>query len=533
MANLDPIRETTYLSAQNAVQYRTIMRIFYRENERLHYRLYREDDLELLRAEEGVSDYTAAQLDLDLKNLTEWKNLTAVQDPGQVYSIEQYRKKKYCYMMTDTAVEIERMCLRLEDLVLTPGSLSTNLFLRLEKSLEELKGLESAQEKQALDWWDNLQEDFKRLNQNYKDYLREFYSSRTRRLMKSVEFLLHKDRLIEYLNDFVQEMQRHARRIGRILAAEGPHVRRDILPRAAHSAAEIPHAAGDAANEEEILTTFLEQWDSLENWFLDHDGETSEYKEILAITGDIIRNIIENAALIVQVQNWGISRKDDYRTFLHLFEEAPDLETAHRISAHVFGIQQIEHLKENALRDSDDPNGSVYDEEPFTYQIKPRVRSFRERRQGQIFEDRTEEKKRERAAYQLRKDEEQRVVLRYIKDGLLDLAAIDEIVPQQVRAILLHWIQTAGFDGERRGFTEYGQQFILRQNPGECVLHCEDGELQMPAFVLDFHVPPEEDRRRAGVIERRRKAPGTGAEDGETADETGSERGEEGPSWTD
>ena len=61
------------------------------------------------------------------------------------------------------------------------------------------------------------------------------------------------------------------------------------------------------------------KWYSLKHWFVDGQSQECEAKTVLKITSDIIRNIIQNAALIVQVQNWGISRKDDYKKFLELF----------------------------------------------------------------------------------------------------------------------------------------------------------------------------------------------------------------------
>ena len=42
MGYLGPLLETSYLSAQNASQYRQIMRIFYLEYEKMHYQLYKE-----------------------------------------------------------------------------------------------------------------------------------------------------------------------------------------------------------------------------------------------------------------------------------------------------------------------------------------------------------------------------------------------------------------------------------------------------------------------------------------------------------
>lgn len=35
--------------------------------------------------------------------------------------------------------------------------------------------------------------------------------------MKSVEFMVHKDKFIKYLNEFVQELQRHSKRMEQLL----------------------------------------------------------------------------------------------------------------------------------------------------------------------------------------------------------------------------------------------------------------------------------------------------------------------------
>ena len=58
-----PIMETSYLTAQNVRQYRAIMRLFFREYEKMHFQLYKEDVLELLGIERtryftGISEAT-------------------------------------------------------------------------------------------------------------------------------------------------------------------------------------------------------------------------------------------------------------------------------------------------------------------------------------------------------------------------------------------------------------------------------------------------------------------------------------------
>lgn len=178
MHYLEPINETSYLSVPNAPVYRQIMRCFYREYEKMNFQLYKEDVLELLKEEEQFSDYTMEQLVLDLEALVKWKNLTPIQDPGRVYTIADYKNKQYQYSMSEYAVEIERLTVRLENIFLESGSLSTNFFVRLEKSLEEAPEMEQASLKEVNEWWNLLQEDFKRLNQNYQDYLRDFYSGK-------------------------------------------------------------------------------------------------------------------------------------------------------------------------------------------------------------------------------------------------------------------------------------------------------------------------------------------------------------------
>ena len=106
------------------------------------------------------------------------------------------------------------------------------------------------------------------------------------------------------------------------------------------------------------------KWNSLKNWFIDSSKRECECKKVLKITNDVIRSIIQNAALLVQIQNWGISRKDDYRKFLQLFLKCEDLDEARRLSAHVFGIQRIQHFKTIEPREEDSINNSIYEEEP-------------------------------------------------------------------------------------------------------------------------------------------------------------------------
>lgn len=488
MEYLGPINETSYLSVPNAHIYRKIMRCFYREYEKMHFQLYKEDIFRFIRQDAAFSDYPMEQLESDLESLVRWKNLTPIQDPGRVYTIADYKNKQYRYTMSEYAVEIERLTVRLENLFLESGNLSTNFFVRLEKSLEDAEQMQDAPLKEVNEWWSMLQEDFKRLNQNYQDYLRDFYSTRTEHLMKSVEFVIHKDKFIKYLNEFIQELQHHAKRIEQILVRIAPVMEDTILEKVVQSELDIPHALlefhGNA--EPSIRENVIGKWSSLNNWFLDSRGHECECKKVLKITNDVIRSIIQNAALIVQIQNWGISRKDDYRKFMELFLKCQDLEEAHRLSAHVFGVQNIQHFKTNEPREEDGINHSVYEEIPASFLLKPHTRAYREKKDRQGFADKSLEKRMQRESYLRGAREQKEIVMKYIRNHRIIFSEIEEVISETTRTAFLQWITQANMNSQKVGRTEYGQEYRLIRKKGNCVLHCEDGLLTMPAYILEF-----------------------------------------------
>ncbi len=486
--DLSPVMEASYLTAQNVRQYRAIMRLFFREYEKMHFQLYKEDVLELLHQQEEFADYTMAQLVQDLDALVGWKNLTPLQDPRKVYTIADYKNKQYRYTMSEYAVEIERLTVRLENLFLESGNLSTNLFRRLADNLEEAENVDRRRGKEINEWWSNLQEDFRRLNQNYQDYLREFYSGRAEKLLKSVEFIVHKDRFIAYLKEFVQEMQVHSGRIAGIIKRRQSIIENSLLDKVVLSEMEIPRALSEGrdSREEEIRDQVYGKWESLKGWFLPGDGRECESTKVLAITNDIIRSMIQNAALIVQLQNWGVSRKEDYRNMVRMFLNCETMEDAHKLSAHLFGIQQIRHFKIRDERETDSINQSVYEESPSKVYLKPHTRTYREKKDRTGFPDKSLEKLSQRMEYLKRIENERAEMMGYIKDGKLEVGRITEVVPESVRQTLLQWISQAALNPSGRGRTEYGQEFVLMRGQGDCVLKCEDGDLRLPAYTLWF-----------------------------------------------
>lgn len=488
MRILEPISETTYLNTINAIQYRAIMRIFYEENEKTNFQLYKEDVFEKLKELPQFEFYDMEQLKQDLNSLVEWKNLTPFQGTKHATTIADYKNKQYRYAISETSVEIERMTKRLEDLQYINKTLSTSTLLRINDSLHEIEEHPNMPLKELNEWWRNLQEDFRRLNQDYQDYLREFYSGKAEKIMKSIEFVIHKDNFIKYLHEFVEDLQKNAGKTAKLLKQVAPFIESKILERVVESELEIPHSLSEKseASEQYIKDMVYGRWSTLARWFIGNEAMPSEYSRVLDITNDIIRRIIQNAALIMQLQNWGISRKDDYKKFIQLFLNCKDVKEAHCLASHVFGIQQVQHYVMKEDRSTDSITSSTYDEKAMEYVLSSHTRMFRPRVDKNGFESKAMEKAIQRAEYLEKVEQERIMAFKYIHNNVLEVAKIQDVIPASLRQTILRWIATANSVSTKKGRTEFGQVYTLEKGNGTCILHCVDGDLTLPAYSLIF-----------------------------------------------
>ena len=108
--------------------------------------------------------------------LTEWKNLNTLQDTRRVSSIEEFKNKKFRYQMSEYSVEIERLVIRLENLLIEGGSLEPTLLERIRLNVERFPKMDAEAADVVYGWWNDLNNDFIRLNQNYQDYIRDLNS---------------------------------------------------------------------------------------------------------------------------------------------------------------------------------------------------------------------------------------------------------------------------------------------------------------------------------------------------------------------
>ena len=483
---LESIPQTRYLSAENYISYRAIMRTFYLEYQKMHYQLDKDTILSLLHKDSLFVTYTVEQLVSDLDQLVKWKNLTPIQDPHKAYTIADFKNRQFQYMMTEAALEVERMTITLENLYTQTTGLSSSAFRRIQKALHAAEHLEEISLKDVGEWWQELQEDFRRLRQNHQDYLREFYGPNAEKQMKSAEFIAYKQHLIRYLEDFIQDLQSSATQIGAQLEAFTDDQIDRILTLVHQSALEIPrpHSEQTPLWQEELRQKEQGVWQSLMSWFT---GKDSTAKQVMDVTNEVIRRVVQNAAILVQMQNMGVSNKAELRHLMTLFAGAASIEDAHKLSALVFGAQQCRHFTVNTERETERIDLSTYEEPPMEYSLQPRVRTYKPRMDRSGFADKSAEKTAQRQRILAEERQLREKIMRYIQDGKLDFSTLSEPVPPEVRTVFLSWVAMANLAPDGYGNTQYGQRFALqKRGNGTCNLICTDGTLTMPDCMLLF-----------------------------------------------
>ncbi len=484
--SLKPIKEVKYLTAENCRRYRAILRYFYLQYEKFEYRMYQEQVSNALRQNPLFVNYSLAECEQDFQMLVEWGNLLPLQDTSRAATVEEFKNKQFRYQLSEFSVEIERLTIKLENLLVEGASLEPTLFERLKHAVLKANSLLTVDLKEVGAWWADLNADFKRLNQNYQDYIRSFYSLKAEERMKTKEFIVYKDALISYLKEFVIELQKNATVIEEILLKLTAAVQKKVIERVLEYELSIPRL-GNEVTERELYENIAGRWQSLQNWFLGQASSESESARVMKITNNIVQQVTRYAAEIAENYYSAANRKEDYKKICGLFLECPNMEEAHRLSALVFGIFNTCHLQGKLSRETESFNSSIYEEKPEQIVIKPRLRTYREKTPRTAIVDKKAQKQQALAQYLESLAMEKNIIESYIENQVLEVARLPRL-SICVRRTLLKWISRAGSTPDQKAQTEEGRGFTLYwpEPKKYCNLDCEDGQMKLPAYQLIF-----------------------------------------------
>lgn len=483
---LKQITETKYLSVDNTDRYRTILRFFYLCYEKLKYWIYQEEVYGELIRHEYFQGYTVEQCQQDLAMLVTWKNLETIQDTRKVASIEEFKNKKYRYQLSGYTVEIERLVTKLENLSIEGASLEPTLLERMKNNLKKWREVLEYDMEQSYAWWNDLNNDFIRLNQNYQDYIRDLNSVKAEEMMKTKEFLVFKDKLIDYLRSFVKSLQQNVGVIeGYLIEITEKHFK-VILDKVVLYELSIPRIDIEV-KEEMIRERHIGRLESLREWFVAKDGKENEAGKLFDATNEIIRKITRYATQISDLNGTGANRKEEYAKVASVFLKCRDINEAHKLSAMVFGVENTIHLKGEFQRETDSSNSAVFDEKPEVVSLFPRIRNYREKAQRSPMVDRSLEKAALLKATFEMLEQNRAKVKSLVIDNKIDFTSLPVLEPQ-VRETLLIWLSNALENKDRNARTEDGENYHIELLEGQekCRVECTDGIFTMPPMKIIF-----------------------------------------------
>ena len=370
------ITETSYLTTENTKRYRPILRYFYEQYEKINYMLYKEDVWNYLKDKPNFENYTIETCENDLTALVNWGNLSALQDTNNVSTVEEFKHRKFRYQLTEYAVEIERLVVKLENLHIEGASLEPKLIERIKEEIKAIEKTSLKDENDVISLWENINNDFKRLNQDYQDYIKTFYNVKLEEVAKSKQFIIYKNDLVRYLREFIKLLQDNSYSIEETLKTMNKTTEENFLEKVYLGQKKRVRIdkLDEEINEEEMKTRNKEKWENLKKWFIGSNIRASEVEKINEKTTEIIRKITRIANQIAEAKGNVSNKKAEYKKICELFSKTQDIEEAHKLSSVVFGMFNTRHIKGNFVRDTDSINSSLIEEKSNEYEVKPRIR---------------------------------------------------------------------------------------------------------------------------------------------------------------
>ncbi|GAA0446878.1 TIGR02677 family protein [Lentibacillus halophilus] len=484
------VQEAAYLTAEKAWSYRAILRYFYVQHERMREFLFPEEIFEYLRDLEGFQDYTEEQLQQDLDQLVKWNNLVARQEMNRASTIEEFKKKRYRYQSTPYTIEFERMLQEMErGGNVFGGSLERKEFERLYQELLKVEAiirhgdLPPADECSQL--WNDIFAYFRSINQNTSDYIAHINSEEAEERMQTEAFLAYKDTFTTYLRDFIIGLQQTALKIQELLEAISLDALEPLINQVIAHQQQVPRFEDVGLNANDLFTDQTEKWRSLCDWFLGTIHGESNLDMLQTRTNEQIRRITRIVQRLGERHHSFRSRKKDYLHLAGWFASLEDINDAHQLSSVIFGVFHTKHLFSNHVP-TDDIYTDIWEEAPVEHEVKPRIRTYREKSKPGAIISQQQRKEQARRAYLQNKQLEQETLESYMTGSEIRLAELPVVEPH-VRKMLLSWIGKAMARDDQSFKTEFGRRINVTIAQDERVtLNAEDGAIEMPNVTFRF-----------------------------------------------
>ena len=478
---LDQIEEVKYLAQENTPRYRLIMKFMFSKYEEAEYWLYKEEIYKEVK--KTIVEYTEEECDRDLEFLLNNGSLTKLQDTQNISTINDFKFHNFRYQLTDKAVIIERMTIELEEIELKVASLEPRLFERINSLIKKIKDIYILDENKIYEFWIDINNDFKNLNEHYQDFLKKFHEAKTEELLKSEAFLEFKSSVINYINDFINSYIKNSTSIKNNLL-EIDDKKTEFLMNSLISYQKKAPKISPEFDYERLKKINYGKWQSLKKWFVS-SNVPSEGERLLEATQNIIQKIYKYASSLIELHGNMINRKEEYKYICHLFDNLDSVEEAAKLSSAVFGVLVTKHYKMSSPANTDSLIKS-YDVPPIEVLINTTLKEYKIKTEVSQVIDKTLEKE------LILKEAKQKEILK--KEKIKKLISTGKIVldkeiklDETERRYVLDLIEK--YSGSKNKESEFGYfYYIENESKDKCKIISPDGIFELSSRTIVIEV---------------------------------------------
>lgn len=491
--------------------YRAVMEIFYAAKERYQIQLRPEAvEGELRRL--GFAGPLAVERALD--QLVEWGNLARSHDTERVRTLADFRRRHFVYRLTPAGEASMRAVEAVLEALASSGSLQRVMLGAILRTLGELGDELAAPEPRGDHLYERLvtaDGHFRTLTENASTFMARLHEAIETSEVRTEAFLLYKQRVIEYLEEFVSELAEQAPRIAeqvRRVEAAGVEPLVELAAGAARAPSlEEGDGDGDDGAEDVGAATLRRRWRGIAAWFVPHAGEPPTSDRLRRAALAAVRRILLVLERLHEKRFRRVNRTADLLHLAAAFDamEPTEADEAHRLFQTAFALYGARHL--GGLEEDLDPE---YDPEVETatprvapevswwqaapVPVPPALRDLGRRappgRTGGVV-DHSKVKRLLAERDRRRRLAKRRALARFLDRGPLPLAGLPPLEDDELRLLLSfldRLLSTAPRNGVRRARSGDGRLELWLSEPaaGElATLVTPSGRLTLPAWELE------------------------------------------------
>lgn len=358
-----------YLTAEKTALYRAVMDAFSAAKEQFVVHLRPEDVVERAARKGLRIESEAAQA--ALAQLVDWGNLEAEPDTSRVTTVEDFYRARYLYRITREGEAAEAALATYRRMLDHHGALQSVALADIAAQLRALLALlDEAHEPGGSQGPDTVRahlllRDITRIFAELADNARDFMAGLARGLdlrhAERAAFIAYKDRLLDYLRQFIGDLVTRSTEIAELISAIQTRpgfadLLGQIATRDAADLAPVPDPesgqaeVGDGAEIDhqwaraKALSQWQARWAGLVAWFIGAPDRPSQAELLRSRARRAISDLLD---AIVQLNERRLGRSDrsaDFRTLAAWFLECGDDADAHRLWRAAFGLSPARHL---------------------------------------------------------------------------------------------------------------------------------------------------------------------------------------------